>query len=179
MKIKLFYILSFQTCISILLVKSKYIETQKVEKLSLDLIFIDIFLKKYQMFYQTKLHVKNLLITRQKLTRTNNVHWSYWRTSSGTLFCILKSKTTNICCSAFSISFIFELRQFHFYIVVQVIEFSREGSKLYIPSTLNIALLQWHTHLNVCSKINHGLNHGLFISLLKLINCPIHWIVYE
>ena len=26
----------------------------------------------------------------------------------------------------------------------------------------------------VCSKINHGLNHGLFISLLKLINCPIH-----
>ena len=50
------------------------IQTQKVEKLSLDLIFIDIFLKKYQMFYQTKLHVKNLLITRQKLTRTNNVH---------------------------------------------------------------------------------------------------------
>ena len=130
-----------------LLVKSKYIspemkffapstyantgiQTQKVEKLSLDLIFIDISLKKYQMFYQTKLHVKNLLITRQKLTRTNNVHWSYWRTSSGTLFCILKSKTTNICCSAFSISFIFELRQFHFYIVVQVIEFSREGYKI-------------------------------------------------
>ena len=24
-------------------------------------------------------------------------------------------------------------------------------SKLYIPSTLNIALLQWHTHLNVCA----------------------------
>ena len=23
--------------------------------------------------------------------------------------------------------------------------------KLYIPSTLNIALLQWHTHLNVCA----------------------------
>ena len=24
-------------------------------------------------------------------------------------------------------------------------------TKLYIPSTLNIALLQWHTHLNVCA----------------------------
>ena len=31
-----------------------------------------------------------------------------------------------------------------------------------------------HTFESVCSKINHGLNHGLFISLLKLINCPIH-----
>ena len=36
-----------------------------------------------------------------------------------------------------------------------------------------------HTIECVCSKINHGLNHGLFISPLKLINCPIHWIVYE
>ena len=35
-----------------------------------------------------------------------------------------------------------------------------------------------HTFECVCSKINHGLNHGLFISLLKLILCPIHWIVY-
>ena len=24
-------------------------------------------------------------------------------------------------------------------------------TKLYIPSTLNIAILQWHTHLNVCA----------------------------
>ena len=31
-----------------------------------------------------------------------------------------------------------------------------------------------HTFECVCSKINHGLNHGLFILLLKLINCPIH-----
>ena len=31
-----------------------------------------------------------------------------------------------------------------------------------------------HTIECVCSKINHGLNHGLFISLLKLILCPIH-----
>ena len=30
----------------------------------------------------------------------------------------------------------------------------------------------------VCSKmLNHGLNHGLFLSLFKLIPCPIHWIV--
>ena len=27
----------------------------------------------------------------------------------------------------------------------------RSYAKLYIPSTLNIALLQWHTHLNVCA----------------------------
>ena len=31
-----------------------------------------------------------------------------------------------------------------------------------------------HTFECVCSKINHGLNHGLFISLLKLILCPKH-----
>ena len=31
-----------------------------------------------------------------------------------------------------------------------------------------------HTFECVCSKINHGLNHGLFISVLKLIICPIH-----
>ena len=35
-----------------------------------------------------------------------------------------------------------------------------------------------HTIECVCSKINHGLNHGLFISLLKLILCPMHWIAY-
>ena len=30
-----------------------------------------------------------------------------------------------------------------------------------------------------CSKmLNHGLNHGLFLSLFKLIPCHIHWIVY-
>ena len=30
----------------------------------------------------------------------------------------------------------------------------------------------------VCSKmLNHGLNHGYFLSLFKLIPCPIHWIV--
>ena len=31
----------------------------------------------------------------------------------------------------------------------------------------------------LCSKmLNHGLNNGLFLSLFKLIPCPIHWIVY-
>ena len=36
-----------------------------------------------------------------------------------------------------------------------------------------------HTIDYVCSKIlDHGLNHGLFLSLFKLIPCPIHWIVY-
>ena len=47
--------------------------------------------------------------------------------------------------------------------------------KLYIPSTLNIDL---HTIECVCSKmLNHGLNHEFFLSLFKLIPCPIHWIV--
>ena len=26
--------------------------------------------------------------------------------------------------------------------------------------------------------LNHGLNHGLFLSLFKLIPCHTHWIVY-
>ena len=35
-----------------------------------------------------------------------------------------------------------------------------------------------HTIDCVCSKmLNHGLNHGFFLSLFKLISCPIHWIV--
>ena len=55
----------------------------------------------------------------------------------------------------------------------------KRGAKLYIPGTLNIDLILWHTQLIVCSKmLNHGLNHGLFLSLFKLIPCPIHWIVY-
>ena len=36
-----------------------------------------------------------------------------------------------------------------------------------------------HTIDCVCSKmLNHGLNHGLFLSLFKRIPCPTHWIVY-
>ena len=35
-----------------------------------------------------------------------------------------------------------------------------------------------HTIDCVCSKmLNHGINHGIFFSLFKLILCPIHWIV--
>ena len=41
-------------------------------------------------------------------------------------------------------------------------------SYLGIPSTLNIDLILWHTQL----MLNHGLNHGLFLSLFKLI--PYH-----
>ena len=44
-------------------------------------------------------------------------------------------------------------------------------AKLYIPSTLNIDLILWHTQLIVCAE------NGFFISLFKLISCPIHWIV--
>ena len=29
-----------------------------------------------------------------------------------------------------------------------------------------------------CKILNHGLNNGLFLSIFKLIPCPIHWIVY-
>ena len=54
-------------------------------------------------------------------------------------------------------------------------------SKLYIPSTLNIDLILKVLILNqLCVQkiLNHGLNHGFFLSLFKLIPCPIHWIVY-
>ena len=35
-----------------------------------------------------------------------------------------------------------------------------------------------HTIDCVCNKmLNHGLKHGSFLSLFKLIPCPIHWIV--
>ena len=44
---------------------------------------------------------------------------------------------------------------------------------IYIPSTLNIDLLLWQTQM-----LNYGLNHVLFLSLFKLIPCPMHWIVY-
>ena len=53
-------------------------------------------------------------------------------------------------------------------------------TNLYIPSTLNINLP--YTVASTidcgCSKmLNHGLNHGFFLSLFKLIPCPINWIV--
>ena len=50
--------------------------------------------------------------------------------------------------------------------------------KLYIPSTLNIDLIcSTHKWLCVQKMLNHGLNHGIFLSLFKLISCPIYWIV--
>ena len=57
----------------------------------------------------------------------------------------------------------------------------KDYPKLYIPSTYSKHWLYTvaYTIDCVCSKmLNHGLNHGLFLSLFKLIPCPIHWIVY-
>ena len=45
-------------------------------------------------------------------------------------------------------------------------------------STLNFDLILWHTQLIMSKMLNHGWNHGLFISLFKLIPCPMHWIIY-
>ena len=35
------------------------------------------------------------------------------------------------------------------------------------------------THMWMCVQkmLNHGLNHGFFLLLFKLLSCPIHWIV--
>jgi len=49
-------------------------------------------------------------------------------------------------------------------------------AKLYITSTLNIDLILWQRTNNwlcVQKMLNHGLNHGVFLSLFKLISCPI------
>ena len=53
---------------------------------------------------------------------------------------------------------------------------TEHSPKLYIPSTLNIDLDTVANTIDcVCSKmLNHGLNHGLFLSLFKLIPCPMH-----
>ena len=34
-----------------------------------------------------------------------------------------------------------------------------------------------HNWLCVQKMLNHGINHGFFLSLFELISCPIHWIV--
>ena len=46
-------------------------------------------------------------------------------------------------------------------------DYLTRNSKLYIPST-------W---LCMQKMLNHGLNHGFFLLLFKLISCPIHWIL--
>ena len=52
---------------------------------------------------------------------------------------------------------------------------TEHSAKLYIPSTLNIDLNTVANTIDcVCSKmLNHIVNHGLFLSLFKLIPCPI------
>ena len=48
--------------------------------------------------------------------------------------------------------------------------------KLYLKYSKHLSYTVAHF---VCSKmINHGLNHGLVLSLFKLIPCILHWIVY-
>ena len=42
----------------------------------------------------------------------------------------------------------------------------RKKAKLQIPSPLNIDLILWQ------KMLNHCLNHGVFLSLFKLISCP-------
>ena len=64
--------------------------------------------------------------------------------------------------------------------------FNQWGKKIHIKGKVIYAKYSKHwlsTVANtidcVCSKmLNNGLNHGLFLSLLKLVPCPIHWIVY-
>ena len=45
--------------------------------------------------------------------------------------------------------------------------------KFYIPSTLNIDLLLWHTQLIVCAEnVKSWFKHRFFLSLFKRISCP-------
>ena len=52
--------------------------------------------------------------------------------------------------------------------------------KLYTPSTLNIDLILWHTHLIVCAEkwITHDLIHDFHFTFQAYIPCPIHWMVH-
>ena len=52
------------------------------------------------------------------------------------------------------------------------------GAKLYIPSTLNIDLILWHSQLIVCAgNVKSWFKSWVFPFHFKLISCPIHWIV--
>ena len=54
-----------------------------------------------------------------------------------------------------------------------------EGKVIYPKYSKHWPYTVAHTIYCVCSKmLNHGLNHGLYVSLFKLTPCPIHWIVY-
>ena len=61
-------------------------------------------------------------------------------------------------------------------IVNGVIMFFMCWTKLYIPSTLNIDLILWHTQLIVCvENVKSWFKSWVFFfSLFKLISCPIH-----
>ena len=49
-------------------------------------------------------------------------------------------------------------------------DFEVQSTVIYTKYSKHCPYTVAHTLKCVCSKINHGLNHGLFISLLKLIN---------
>ena len=53
--------------------------------------------------------------------------------------------TMGIACRVWPVRFISTV------LIIGMAQICRLKPKLYIPSTLNIALLQWHTHLNVCA----------------------------
>jgi len=48
----------------------------------------------------------------------------------------------------------------------------------YLYQVLQTLTLYCGTHNWLCVQkmLNHGLNHGFFLLLYKLISCPIHWI---
>ena len=51
---------------------------------------------------------------------------------------------------------------------------SRPDTKLYVPSTPNINIILWHTQLIVCAEnVTSRFKYGFFLSLFKLISCPI------
>ena len=51
--------------------------------------------------------------------------------------------------------------------------------KLYVPSTLNIDLILWHTQLIVCAEnFKSWFKSWGFPFTFQAYICPIHWIVY-
>ena len=68
--------------------------------------------------------------------------------------------------------------------MLELIDFQAWNSFLclrqsYIHQVLQTLTLYSGTHIWMCvhKMLNHGLNHGFFLLLFKLISCPIHWIV--
>ena len=68
--------------------------------------------------------------------------------------------------------------KFHPWVKLDIL-FHMPGKVIYTKYSKHWPYTVAHTFECVCSKmLNHGLNHGFFLSLFKLISCPIHWIVY-